>query len=408
MKILLVHNQYQIPGGEEVVFEQEREMLVRAGHQVLTYERSNFEAEDYKGLRKLNLIANIAWSNDSKGSLQQILREEKPDVVHVHNFFMMMSPSIFAACHEAGVPVVQTLHNYRMFCPAANFLREGKVCEDCAQQSLWHGIGHGCYRGSRLATASVALMLEFQRQRRAWADLYIALSDFSRQRFIANGLDARKLCVKPNFVSPDPGERTEQGSYALYLGRLSEEKGLETLLDGWRRLRCDIALRVVGDGPLLESLKNRANDLKLSCVKFVGRVPRAQAQQEIKGARFVMAPSQCYENFPMGIAEAFACGVPVICSKLGGMQEMVAHGTAGLNFTPGDPADLANKVQWAWSHPEEMQAMGKQARREFENKYTAERNYPLLMEIYRRAIAMQPARSAAADPATADLTLSHS
>src|SRR5215472_16441176 len=136
MKILLVHNQYQIPGGEEVVFEQEREMLVRAGHQVLTYERSNFEAEDYKGLRKLNLIANIAWSNDSKGSLQQILREEKPDVVQVHNFFMMMSPSIFAACHEAGVPVVQTLHNYRMFCPAANFLREGKVCEDCAQQSL--------------------------------------------------------------------------------------------------------------------------------------------------------------------------------------------------------------------------------------------------------------------------------
>ncbi len=405
MKILLVHNQYQIPGGEEVVFEQEREMLLRAGHQVLSYERTNFEAENYKGLRKMNLIANIAWSTSSQRSLRDLLREEKPDVVHVHNFFMMMSPSIFAACHEAGIPVVQTLHNFRMLCPNAFFLRDGKICEECPQHSLWRGIAYGCYRGSRIATASVALMLEVQRQRRAWADLYIALSDFSRQRFIANGLDAQKVCVKPNFVSPDPGERIGSGNGAAYIGRLSKEKGLEPLLDAWHQLHCDIPLRIVGDGPLMEPLKKKAAELKLNCVKFVGRVPRNQVPEEIKTARFVMAPSQCYENFPMGIAEALACGVPVICSRLGGMQEMVTHGEAGLNFTPGDATDLANKVQWAWSHPEEMQGMGKKARREFETRYTAERNYPLLMEIYRRAIALQPARSRTAEPVAADLTL---
>lgn len=408
MKILLVHNQYQIPGGEEVVLEQERELLLRAGHQVLTYERSNFEAETYRGIRKLQLIANIAWSSESKRSLRKMLEEEKPDVVHVHNFFMMMSPSVFAACREAGVPVVQTLHNFRMFCPAGNFIRDGKVCEDCPQHSLWHGISHACYRGSRLATASVALMLEVQRQRQAWADLYIALSNFSRQRLVANGLDAGKICVKPNFVLPDPGERHGDGNCAVYVGRLSEEKGLDTLLEAWQQLRCDIPLRIVGDGPLLEPLKKQAAELKLRCVTFMGRLPRAQAQEEMKSARFVMAPSQCYENFPMGIAEAFACGVPVICSRLGGMQEMVADGVSGLNFTPGDPADMAKKVQWAWSHPEEMRGMGTNARREFESKYTAERNYPLLMQIYQQAMTAQMASSRTPEAASADFSLSHS
>ena len=404
MKILLVHNQYQIPGGEEVVFEQERELLERAGHTVLTYCRTNYEAESYTGLRKFSLVKNIAWSSDTSAALGRLLREEKPDVVHVHNTFMVMSSSVFAACREAGVPVVQTLHNFRMFCPAANFIRDGRVCEECAEHTLWRGIRYGCFRNSRAATATVALMIVVQRQREAYADLYVALSEFSRRKFLANGMPAERVCVKPNFVHPDPGERTFDGNYAIFAGRLSEEKGLDTLLTAWHQLQCDIPLMIVGDGPLLAPLQKKAAELKLTGVTFTGRLPRQQTQETIKSARFLLATSQCYENFPTGIAESFACGVPVICSRLGGMQELVEDGFTGLHFTPGNATELASKVQWAWSHPEEMRRMGKQARREYLNKYTAEKNYPLLMEIYQRAAATEPAASL--EEAAADLSLS--
>jgi glycosyltransferase involved in cell wall biosynthesis len=404
MKILLVHNQYQIPGGEEVVFEQERELLERAGHTVLTYCRTNYEAESYTGLRKLALVKNIAWSSDTSAALGRLLREEKPDVVHVHNTFMMMSSSVFEACRTAGVPVVQTLHNFRMFCPAANFIRDGKVCEECVEHTMLRGIRYGCYRNSSAATATVALIIEAQRRRKAYADFYVALSQFSREKLIANGIPAEKLCVKPNFVHPDPGERRSAGNYAIYAGRLSDEKGLDTLLAAWQQLQCDIPLMIVGDGPLLAPLQKMAAELKLTGVTFAGRLPRSQTQEAIKAARFLLSPSQCYENFPMGIAESFACGVPVICSRLGGMQELVEDGFTGLHFTPGNPAELADKVQWAWSHPEEMRSMGRHARLEYLNKYTAEKNYPLLMEIYQRVTATEPAASL--EEATADLSLS--
>jgi glycosyltransferase involved in cell wall biosynthesis len=393
MKIVLVHNQYQIPGGEEVVFEQERRLLERAGHQVLTYCRSNFEAEAYTGMRRLTLVKNIAWSTDTRDALARLLREEKPDVVHVHNTFMMMSPSVFDACREAGVPVVQTLHNYRLFCPAANFIRDGKVCEECAEHSLLRGIRYGCFRDSRAATATVALMLTVQRQRAAFPDLYIALSEFSRQKFIEHGIPAEKVWVKPNFVSPDPGERTADGTYAVFVGRLSEEKGLDTLLESWKQLHRNIPLSIVGDGPLLATLQRKAAQLKLGGVTFHGRLARSQTQEIIKSAHFLVSPSQCYENFPMGIAEAFACGVPVICSRLGGMEEIVDDRRTGLYFQAGDPADLTNKLEWAWSHADQMRRMGKEARREYEAKYTAEKNYPLLMEIYQRAGAVEAVES---------------
>jgi glycosyltransferase involved in cell wall biosynthesis len=389
MKILLVHNRYQIPGGEEVVFEQERQLLERSGHQVLTYCRSNFEADTYTGLRRLNLVKNVVWSTDTKLELARLLRDEKPQIVHVHNTFMMMSPSVFAACREAGVPVVQTLHNYRLFCPAANFVRDGKPCEECVEHTLLRGIRYGCYRQSRPATATVALMLQIQRRRDMFADLHVALTDFSHNKFIACGIPADKVCVKPNFVYPDPQERTEPGSHAVVVGRLSEEKGLHTLLIAWNRLHGGIPLSIVGDGPLLPELQKKVLELKLADVIFHGRLSHEKTLQMIKAANFLIVPSECYENFPMGIAEAFACGVPVLCSDLGGMREIVEEGRTGLRFAAGSSVDMANKVEWARFHPEQMVAMGKNARREYQAKYTAEKNYPLLMEIYRRATAAE-------------------
>ena len=395
MKILLVHNRYKIHGGEEVVFEQERQLLERAGHQVLTYCRNNFEADDYGGLRRFALIKNITWSSHTMDQLGRLLREQQPAVVHVHNTFMMMSPSVFAACRQARVPAVQTLHNYRLFCPAANFIRDGKVCEECSQHSLLRGIRYGCYRKSRPATATVALMMAVQRRRRAYPDLFIALTEFSRQKFICAGIPAEKVCVKPNFVHPDPGERTGDGAHAVLAGRLSDEKGLDTLLDAWRQLPNRIPLSIVGDGPLLEELRNRATAMGLSGITFHGRLSREKTLEMIKLARFLVAPSLCYENFPMGIAEAFSCGVPVICSRLGGMQEVVENKRTGLHFIAGDAADLARKVLWSWSNPEQMREMGKAARRDYEAKYTAEKNYPLLMAIYQRAVAAETAAAPA-------------
>ncbi len=390
MKILLVHNKYQQPGGEDVVFEQERKLLESAGHNVATYCRTNDEINQYTGLQRLTLIKNTISSDDSRRQVLEVLQREEPEVVHIHNTFMMISPSIYSACREAGVPVVQTLHNYRLLCPAANFFRDGHVCEECEHHGVWRGVRYGCYRGSRLATATVAVMLTVHRQEHTYTksiDRFIALSNFARGKFIAGGLPGERIDVKPNFVEPDPGERTQGGGYAVFVGRLSEEKGLETLVAAWAQLGNRVPLVIVGDGPVGEGLKKLAEEKGITSIDFRGRVPRSEAQEIVKGSSFMILPSECYENFPMGMVEAFACGVPVIASRLGALQELVDDGRTGLHFSPGSPQELAEKIEWAWSHPERLREMGKEARREFENRYTAEKNYSMLMNIYKSVIA---------------------
>jgi glycosyltransferase involved in cell wall biosynthesis len=392
MKILLVHNSYQQPGGEDVVFEQERRMLEQAGHTVIAYCRSNVEVSDYSGLRRLELAAKAVWAADTRQQFARLLEHEKPDVVHAHNTFVMVSPSIFSACRESGVPVVQTLHNYRLYCPAGTFFRDGRVCEECLHQGLWRGIAHSCYRDSLPATATVALMLAVHRRRQTWArevNCYIALTNFARNKFLEAGLPPEKVFVKPNFVHPDPGMGgNNKGDYALFAGRLSPEKRVSTLLKAWMHLpNLGVPLVVLGGGPQLEQLRRFAICEGLSSVSFRGQVSRDETWAALHGARFLVFPSEWYENFPVTIAESFACGVPVICSRIGAMPEIVDDGRTGLHFTTGDAKDLAEKVEWAWNHPEQMRAMGREARREYETKYTAEQNYPMLMEIYHHAMS---------------------
>jgi len=390
MKILLVHNSYQQPGGEDIVFEQERQLLELAGHIVITYCRSNWEVAEYSGLKQIELLGRTIWSRDVRQSFARLLDREKPDLVHVHNTFVMISPSIFSACREAGVPVVQTLHNYRLCCPASTFFRDGHICEECVEHGLWRGIVHGCYRDSRAATAAVAMMLAVHRQRQTWnreVDCYIALTKCARSKFIEGGLPTEKIFVKPNFVYPDPGPRSGDGEYALFVGRLSPEKRVSTMLNAWNRLRkTNIPLIVLGGGPELDRLKNEALQQDLTCVSFRGQVTRSETLSMMRKARFLVFPSEWYENFPVTIAESFAVGVPVICSRMGAMQEIVEDGRTGLHFTSGDAADLAEKVEWAWNQPKRTCLMGYEARREFETKYTAATNYPMLMGIYQRAL----------------------
>lgn len=390
MKIIAVHNTYQQPGGEDRVFEQEHQLLQRAGHQVVAYQRSNHELDNLSPVQRLFLIKRMAWASDSRREFAQLLQREKPDLVHVHNTFFVISPSIYSACRDAAVPVVQTLHNFRLLCPDAEFARDGRVCEECLQHGVWRGVRYGCYRGSRTTTAAMALTLTLHQALGTWSHSitsYIALSEFSRGKFIAGGLPSNRVSVKPNFVFPDPGPGSGPRSFALFVGRFPRVKGLSTLLAAWQRLQNPIPLVLAGDGPERPALEQEAARLGLSSVEFRGRIPNRQTMELIQQARFLVFPSEWYENFPVTIAEAFACGTPVICSRLGSMQEIVNDGRTGLHFTPADPDDLARKVQYAWDHPGEMSRMGSEARREYESKYTAEANYPLLLSIYEHAIA---------------------
>lgn len=389
MKVLLVHNEYQQPGGEDAVFRLERQLLADFGHTVITYVRSNHEIDQRSTFGQLALLKQIVWAEDAKHDIATILRDGRPDIVHVHNTFTQISPSIYAECRKAEVPVVQTLHNFRLLCPGAALYRSGHVCEDCLTGSLWNGILHGCYRNSRPATAAVAAMLATHRCLHTWSDnvsRYIALTQFARQKFIRGGFAPEHICVKPNFVAPDSGVGTGDREYALFVGRLSEEKGLRTLLRAWTQLNSTIPLRIVGDGPLAAELKNYTAKNSLESVCFEGRRNHHETTEAMKGARFLILPSECYENFPMTVVEAFSAGTPVICSRLGAMQEIVEHRSTGLHFDANNSESLAECVAWAWAHPAQMLAMGMEARGEYERKYTADRNYSQLMEIYQQAI----------------------
>lgn len=390
MKIVLVHNFYRQAGGEDVVFQNEARLLERAGHKVICYIRSNAELKDDSLLDRVGIVPRMIWSQQSRKNFAAILDAERPDLVHVHNTFIVISPSIYSACAERGIPVVQTLHNFRLLCPAGSFSRNHTPCEECVDHGLLRSVLHGCYRNSHAATAGVALMLAVHRAIGTWhssVTRYIALTDFARKKFVATGFPSERFVVKPNFVDPDPGERLGAGEYALFIGRLSEEKGVRVLLNAWKELPTRYPLHIVGDGAERAALEAAVREWQLPGVTFRGRLSRDAVVETVKGARFLIVPSTWYEGFPMCIAESFACGTPVLCARLGGMTEIVEDQVTGLHFNPGDPQDLASRVQWAWNHPLELSQMGRAARVKFETDYTGEKNYSLLMEIYEQAIA---------------------
>jgi glycosyltransferase involved in cell wall biosynthesis len=376
--ILSAHNFYRQPGGEDLVFAAEAELLERAGHIAVRYEDHNLRIS----AGGMNAMVDTLWSRDAYNSIESLGRSHRPDVVHFHNTFPLISPSAYYAAARQGAAVVQTLHNYRLLCAGATFFRDGRPCEDCITASWpWRGAVHGCYRGSRPASLAAASMVGFHRVRHTWTrmvDAFIVLSKFAREKFVLGGLPPEKIFVKPNFLHPDPGKGTGAGGYALFIGRIAIGKGLATLLDAWERLP-DVPLKIVGDGPL-------ARTRSLPNVTWAGQQPHAPTMDAMRQAAVLIFPSIWYEMAPLTIIEAFAAGLPVIASDLGAAAEMVRDGHNGLLFRPGDAGDLAAKVRWAFEHPEELQAMRAAARREYEEKYTAERNYKMLMDIYETAI----------------------
>jgi glycosyltransferase involved in cell wall biosynthesis len=385
MKILLLHNYYQFAGGEDAVVKAEKNLLEENGHDVMLLDASNHEITS--SFEKVHAAISAIYSFSSKQRVIQAITEFQPNVVHVHNFFPLFSPAVYSACREAMVPIVQTLHNYRLLCLNAYLFREGKVCEDCLGKPIpIPGVINGCYKDSKAGSAIVATMLSTHRALQTWnkmVDSYITLTEFSRQKFIDNNLPAEKIVVKPNFI-PNPGLGNGTGNYALFVGRLSPEKGVNILLKAWKQLGNKLPLKIVGDGPLSSEVIQAAKE-NVS-IDYLGRKSSEEVYELLKSAKFLVFPSMWYEGLPMTIIEAYATGTPVIASNLGSMSSLVKDGLTGLLFHPGNIQDLVNKIEWALINQEKITEMRLYARAEFEDKYTPEKNYQMLMDIYNRLI----------------------
>lgn len=379
MNILVLHTHYQQPGGEDQSFAAEVALLREWGHAVVELTFHNWDLEDLSPWWQAQVTL---WNPVAYRRVREAIRVHRPDIVHVHNTFPLASPAVVHAAKAEGVPVVMTLRNYRLLCVNALFFREGEVCETCLGRLPWRGVLHKCYRESRATSSVVAGMLTLHWVLGTWGlvDRFIALTEFARKKFVEGGLPAEKVVVKPNFVHPDLGPGEGRGGYALFVGRLSPEKGVRTLLKAWERLRERISLKVVGDGPLVKEVHLATQ--RVQEVEWLGRKSLEEVYALMGEAAFLVFPSEWYETFGRVAIEAFAKGTPVIASDLGAVGEVTKNGRNGLHFRPGDPEDLAAKVEWLLSHPQELARMRREARAEYEAKYTAERNYEQLMAIY--------------------------
>lgn len=384
MKIALVHNFYQQAGGEDAVFRNERDLLAAEANEVVTYTLDNAAITGPRA--RIAAAVNAGYSRGARHRFAQWLADNRPDVVHIHNFFPLLSPSIYDACEAAGIPIVQTLHNFRTTCAGALLLRDGVVCEKCVGSSPVWGVVHRCYRGSAAGSLSVTGMIGSFRRRAHKVSRFIALTEFARTKFIAAGIEPARITVKPNFVAaPPPAPRAaDDRPHGLYVGRLSPEKGVDVLVKAWRDM--PLPLHIAGDGPLRASLAASA----AGNVEFLGGLPRERITAEMATASFLVVPSTWYEMFPMVIVEAFAMGLPVIASRIGSLGEIITHGETGLQFAPGDAGELAQQVAWAITHPAALRRMGATARATYERLYSPAANYQALVAIYRDAIADRP------------------
>lgn len=384
MRVLTVHNYYQQPGGEEQIFATESALLESYGHEVTRYTLNN---DEIATTNPLILAKKTLWNGQVYRDLRSLIRKTKPQVAHFHNTFPLISPSAYYAAKDEGVAVVQTLHNYRLLCPNALFFREGRVCEDCLGKVPISGIIHGCYRGSRSASAMTAATTTFHSLIGTWTkavDVFIVYSQFAVDKFVQGGIPAEKIVFKTNFLHPAPQPEKGEGGYGLFVGRLSVEKGLGIMLDAWRQLGGRIPLKILGDGPMSGLVTEAAKEMPE--IEWLGRRPFEEVYDIVGKAAFLILPSEWYETFGRVAIEAFAKGTPVVASNIGAIAELIEHGYNGLLFRPSDSNDLADKIKWLLDHPQELKQMRSAARSEFDRKYTANDNCKRLIEIYETAI----------------------
>jgi glycosyltransferase involved in cell wall biosynthesis len=395
-RILVVHERYRQRGGEDAVFEAEADLLERHGHRVERLVVDNTGIPDQPSLRQATRLAvGTVWSPEGARLVRRATQRFRPEVVHVHNTFPLLSPAVHAAAHAAGAATVQTLHNYRLTCPAAILFRDGRYCEDCVGRAMpWPSVVHGCFHASRLRTVPVAALVAVHRARGTWqrdVDRIIALSSFQRSVLLRAGLDPGRVVEKPNFIN-DPGEGGSHAGGFLFAGRLAPEKGVAVLLDAWAT-GIPVPCRVVGNGPL-EDVVRRAS--AASAIEPLGRLANPAVLAEMRDARALILPSIWPEGgLPLVAIEAFASGLPVIASRIGNMAEAITDRRTGLLFEPGDARGLAAAARTAIETPDVLRAMGRAAREEYLARFAPDRGYEHLLRIYSEAIAVRRAATSA-------------
>jgi glycosyltransferase involved in cell wall biosynthesis len=384
MKILMLHNRYLIPGGEDQSTAAEVALLRQQGCEVELLEENN---ERIGSLGNARTALRTIWSSESFRRIQDKLHTGKFDILHVQNFFPLWSPSVYYAASRCGVPVVQTLRNYRLMCVNATFFRDGHACEQCLGKAFpWLGILHACYRDNRAASAVVAGMDGLHRLAGTWrkkVHVYIALTEFARKKYIAGGLPEERIVVKPNFVYPPPAPGAGQGGYALFVGRLSAEKGISTLLEAWKTAVEPLPLKIAGEGPCSNSVEAAAREC--SAITYLGKRSAEQVMELMQAAECLIFPSEWYEGMPRTVIESYAAGTPVVASNIGATATMVMPGETGFHFQPGDIKELRSLVERCSRNLGLLRAMRGNARRAFEAQYTGSANAEMLLEIYQRA-----------------------
>jgi glycosyltransferase involved in cell wall biosynthesis len=381
MRILQIHNFYRQPGGEDTVIENEARLLMRRGHEVHRYVLHNDAIVE---MGKLAVARCVLWNSAAYAAVRRAINQRGIDLVHAHNTFPLVSPAVYYAAAAEDVPVVQTLHNYRLLCPAATFFRDGHVCEDCLNRTLpWPAIVHRCYRHDRTASAASALMLLCHRIAGTCSNrvsAYIAISEFARKKFVEGGIPNAKLHVKPNFLLDEPVVGSGVGHYALFAGRLAPEKGILTLLEAWRLLQIDVPLRIAGDGLLRTKVEKAISSL--SNVTYLGQCSRRQVLELMRNAALFILPSEWYECPPMTLIESVACGTPVLSSECGSLRETIEPGVNGHLFTPGDPGALAASIEKLFKNQDYLGEIRYSTRQYYETHFGAEANYLTLLRIY--------------------------
>lgn len=377
MRILQVHNFYQVKGGEDSVVFQEKNLLFINGHEVDTYYVYNDQIKGFFG--KLNSAFSLFYSFKSAREISKKITHFHPDIVHVHNTFPLISPSIFKICQKKNIPVVLTLHNYRLICPTATLMFDGKVKLDSVSSFPFWAIKRRVYRGSFFGTAMLSIMIFFYRKSRFWnkyVDRFICLTLFSKNLFSSAGFPEAKLSIKPNFSEEVlDSEAISESDFCLFVGRLSEEKGVNVLLNAWENV--DEKLLIIGEGNVTSENKN---------VHYLGVKNKKTVISYMKKAKCLILPSLWFEGFPMVIVEAFMSATPVVCSKLGSMEEIVENGITGLHFEAGSSLDLSEKVNWLLKHSTECKEMSNNARKKYEKFYSEKVNYEFLLDIYKQAM----------------------
>lgn len=384
-RVLQVHTRYRQAGGEDEVVEAEKRLLENAGIDVRQVIFDNADLRESESLAgDLRLAASAVWSRSAKRRVESALDAHGSQLMHVHNTFSAASPSVYMAASERGVPVVQTLHNYRLVCPAATAFRDGRVCTDCVGRSVpWPGVLHACVRGSRPQSLVTAATIAVHRARGTFGraiSSYVALTDFQRQLMVQGGLPAERIGVIPNFLEPDPGWGSDSRAGLLFVGRLTREKGVPALLQAAAVVPGIVS--VAGDGPLtdLAEQADAAGD-----IAYLGRLARSSVANHIRRTTALILPSVWFEGLPLVLIEAYATGTPVIASRIGSLAELIEDGVTGLLAEPGNVRDLADRIRWARDHPREMHEMGDSARQRYEARFRGATHLAALLETYTRA-----------------------